>query len=189
MGVPTIERRALERVATTDRRCFASMAFAAVIPLVTLHDGSATVHSTAALRFDLSLDGFKTTRHRRVVWRNGNTCGVKFVDQLTGQGRSASRTVRSRSEDKQGASVPCGIHTFWGVQTQLSLVSFSGCASIALQVPEKTGTANDNTPANRPRTSRRLPASGCWTQVRHHQRNIHPPPVHPVRPPALQPRS
>jgi len=29
------------------------------------------------------LDGFKTTMHCRVVWRNRNTCGVKFVDQIS----------------------------------------------------------------------------------------------------------
>ena len=39
-----------------------------------------STHHTAAFRFDLSLDGFKTTRHCHVVWRNENTCGVKFVD-------------------------------------------------------------------------------------------------------------
>ncbi|MBR0916526.1 PilZ domain-containing protein [Bradyrhizobium japonicum] len=29
--------------------------------------------------FDLSLDGFKTTRRCHVVWRCGTTCGVRFV--------------------------------------------------------------------------------------------------------------
>ena len=41
---------------------------------------SSTYH-TAAFRFDLSLDGFRTTKHCRVVWRNGNACGVEFVDR------------------------------------------------------------------------------------------------------------
>ena len=53
--------------------------------VLNLHRDSATLHSsthhTAAFKFALSLDGFKTTRHCHVVWRNGNTCGVKFVDQ------------------------------------------------------------------------------------------------------------
>jgi hypothetical protein len=40
-----------------------------------------STHHTAAFKFDLSFDGFKTTKHCRVVWRNGNTCGVKFFDQ------------------------------------------------------------------------------------------------------------
>ena len=30
--------------------------------------------------FDLSLDGFKTTRRCHVVWRHGTTCGVRFVE-------------------------------------------------------------------------------------------------------------
>jgi hypothetical protein len=31
----------------------------------------------------LSFDGFKTTKHCHEVWRDGNTCGVEFVDQKT----------------------------------------------------------------------------------------------------------
>ena len=54
--------------------------------VVNLHRDGATLHSSthhiAAFKFDLSLDGFKTTMHCRVVWRNGNTCGVEFVDQI-----------------------------------------------------------------------------------------------------------
>jgi hypothetical protein len=53
--------------------------------VMNLHDDGAMLHSsthhTAACKFALSLDGFNTTRHCRVVWRDGNTCGVKFVDQ------------------------------------------------------------------------------------------------------------
>jgi hypothetical protein len=53
--------------------------------VMNLHDDGAklrsSTHHTAAYRFALSLDGFNTTRHCRVVWRNGYTCGVKFVDQ------------------------------------------------------------------------------------------------------------
>jgi hypothetical protein len=49
------------------------------------HSGGAMLHSpthhTAAFKFDLSLDGFKTTKRCHVVWRNGNRCGVEFVDQ------------------------------------------------------------------------------------------------------------
>ncbi len=40
-----------------------------------------STHRTAAFKFALSLDGFNTTRHCRVVWRDGNTCGVEFIDQ------------------------------------------------------------------------------------------------------------
>ena len=50
-----------------------------------INDGGAMLYSstyhTAAFKFDLSLDGFRTTKHCRVVWRNGNACGVKFVDR------------------------------------------------------------------------------------------------------------
>jgi hypothetical protein len=37
--------------------------------------------SHCGLQIDLSVDGFKTSKHCRVVLRNGNTCGAKFVDQ------------------------------------------------------------------------------------------------------------
>jgi hypothetical protein len=40
-----------------------------------------STHHTAAFHFELSLDGFKTRRQCRVIWRNGNTCGVKFSDE------------------------------------------------------------------------------------------------------------
>jgi hypothetical protein len=53
--------------------------------VLNIHDDGAMLCSctyhTAAFRFDLSLDGFKTTKHCRVIWRNGNTCGVQFVDR------------------------------------------------------------------------------------------------------------
>jgi hypothetical protein len=55
--------------------------------VLNFHSDGAKLHSsthhTAAIKFDLSLDGCKTTKHCRVVWRNGNTCGVKFVDRTT----------------------------------------------------------------------------------------------------------
>jgi hypothetical protein len=40
-----------------------------------------STHHAAAPDFKLSLDGFETTRHCRVLWRNGNTCGVRFFDE------------------------------------------------------------------------------------------------------------
>jgi PilZ domain len=80
-----VERRALQRVILHQlallyvdgiRGCHPCM-------VVNIHDGGAMLHSdthhTAAFKFDLSLDGFKTTMHCRVVWRNGNSCGVEFV--------------------------------------------------------------------------------------------------------------
>lgn len=42
----------------------------------TLHS---TTYHTASFEFELSFDGFKTTKHCHVVWRAGNTCGVEFV--------------------------------------------------------------------------------------------------------------
>jgi hypothetical protein len=49
------------------------------------HHRGARLHSStfhiAAFEFDLSLDGFKTTKHCHVVCRDGNICGVEFVDR------------------------------------------------------------------------------------------------------------
>jgi hypothetical protein len=99
-GCPMFERRALERIEISQYALLHVDGIRGCHPclVVNFHPDGAMLHSsthhTAAFRFDLSLDGFKTTRHCRVVWRNGNTCGVKFVDQcLTGQGkaRPASR--------------------------------------------------------------------------------------------------
>ena len=89
------ERRALERIEIGQHGLLHVDGIRSCHPcrVVNFHPDGAMLHSsthhTAAFRFDLSLDGFKTTRHCRVVWRNGNTCGVKFVDQcLTGQGKA-----------------------------------------------------------------------------------------------------
>jgi hypothetical protein len=53
--------------------------------VVNLHDHGATLlcatHHIAAFEFDLSLDGFKTTKRCHVIWRDGNTCGVEFMDR------------------------------------------------------------------------------------------------------------
>ena len=92
-----LERRALDRIAINQiamlhvdgiRGCYPCL-------ISNLHRDGAMVysatHHTAAFKFDLSLDGFKTTNHCRVVWRNGNTCGVEFVDE---SGRSRSEQHR-----------------------------------------------------------------------------------------------
>jgi hypothetical protein len=79
------ERRALERVAIDRLALFRVDGIRGCHPclVLNLHDGGAMLHSdthhVAAFKFDLSLDGFQTTKHCRVVWRNGNTCGVEFV--------------------------------------------------------------------------------------------------------------
>ena len=85
--VAMIEHRALERIAINQIALLYVDGIRGCHPclVVNFHRDGATLHSsthhTAAFKFDLSLDGFKTTKHCRVVWRNGNTCGVKFVDQ------------------------------------------------------------------------------------------------------------
>ena len=89
------ERRALERIAINQPAMLCVDGIRGCHPclVVNLHRDGATLHSsthhTAAFKFDLSLDGFKTTMRCRVVWRNGNTSGVKFVDQ-SGAQRTAS---------------------------------------------------------------------------------------------------
>jgi hypothetical protein len=80
-----VERRALERVILHQLALLCVDGIRGCHPcmLVNIHDGGAMLHSdthhTAAFKFDLSLDGFKTTMHCRVVWRNGNSCGVEFI--------------------------------------------------------------------------------------------------------------
>jgi hypothetical protein len=62
--------------------------------LVDFWGDGATLHSstyhTAAFEFDLSLDGFRTTRHCHVLWRAGNICGVEFVSPATIEPQLAS---------------------------------------------------------------------------------------------------
>ena len=81
------ERRALDRIEINQLALLHIDGIRGSYPCLVLnfHSNGAmlrsSTHHTAAFKFDLSLDGFKTTKHCRVVWRNGNTCGVKFVDQ------------------------------------------------------------------------------------------------------------
>ena len=80
------ERRALERIKVNQLALLHVDGIRGCNPCLVrnFHSDGAMLHSsthyTAAFEFDLSFDGFKTTKHCRVVWRNGNTCGVKFVD-------------------------------------------------------------------------------------------------------------
>ena len=82
-----LERRALERVGINQPAMLHVDGICGCYPclVVNFHAKGAMVHSSthhiAAFKFDLSLDGFKTTQHCRVVWRKGNVCGVEFVDQ------------------------------------------------------------------------------------------------------------
>ena len=81
------ERRAFERVELNQPALLHVDGIRGAYPCLVLNfhrDGAmlhSSTHHTAAFKFDLSLDGFKTTRYCHVVWRNGNTCGVKFVDK------------------------------------------------------------------------------------------------------------
>jgi len=81
------ERRAMERIEFNKLALLHVDGVRGIHPcrVLNLHNDGAMIHSSTyhivAFNFDLSLDGFKTTRHCRVVWRNGNICGVQFVDQ------------------------------------------------------------------------------------------------------------
>ena len=84
-----LERRALERIEINQLALLRVEGVRGVHPcrVLNIHNDGAMIHSSThhvvAFKFDLSLDGFKTTQHCRVVWRNGNTCGVQFVDAPT----------------------------------------------------------------------------------------------------------
>ena len=88
-----IECRALERIEINQLAMLHLDGVRGVYPCVVInfHDQGARLHSSAfhaiACEFDLSFDGFKTAKHCHVVWRDGNTCGVEFVD------RSGARTL------------------------------------------------------------------------------------------------
>jgi hypothetical protein len=79
------ERRALERIEINQLALLHVDGVRGCHPCSVLNcqrDGAmlhSSTHHTAAFNFTLSLDGFKTTEHCRVLWRNGNTCGVKFI--------------------------------------------------------------------------------------------------------------
>ena len=82
-----IERRALERIEVNQPAMLHLAGVCGIYPCVVMnfHDHGAKLHSftfhIVAFEFDLSFDGFKTTKHCHVVWRDGNTCGVEFVDR------------------------------------------------------------------------------------------------------------
>lgn len=82
-----IERRALERIEINQPAMLHLDGVRGVYPCMVMnfHNQGARLHSstfhTVAFEFDLSFDGFKTTKRCHVVWRDGNTCGVEFVDR------------------------------------------------------------------------------------------------------------
>jgi hypothetical protein len=89
--VPMIERRALERIEINQLAMLHLDRVCGVYPCMVMdfHDRGARLQSSTfhivAFEFDLSFDGFKTTRKCHVVWREGNTCGVEFVDRSPGR--------------------------------------------------------------------------------------------------------
>lgn len=82
-----IERRAQERVEVNQLAMLYVAGIRGIHPcsIENLSNEGATISCStahiAAFEFDLSLDGFKTTRHCHVVWRRGNVCGVVFVER------------------------------------------------------------------------------------------------------------
>ena len=80
-----IERRALERIEINQPAMLHLDGVRGVHPCLVMnfHDQGAklrcsTFHNVA-FEFDLSFDGFKTTKRCHVVWRDGNSSGVEFV--------------------------------------------------------------------------------------------------------------
>jgi hypothetical protein len=82
-----IERRALGRVEINQPAMLHVDGIRGIYPcmVVNLHNQGARLHSSTfhivAFEFDLSFDGFKTTKHCHVVWRDRNSCVVEFVDR------------------------------------------------------------------------------------------------------------
>ena len=83
------ERRTLERTKINQLALLSVDGIRGCHPclVVNLHNGGAMLRSntyhTAAFKFCLSLDGFRTTKRCRVVWRSGNTCGVEWLHPVS----------------------------------------------------------------------------------------------------------
>jgi hypothetical protein len=94
-----LERRVLKRIEINQPALLHVDGVRGVHPCLVMdlhHNGAklySSTHHTAAYKFALSLDGFKTMRHCRVVWRDGNTCGVKFVDRAGALVKRANRVT------------------------------------------------------------------------------------------------
>jgi hypothetical protein len=87
-----IERRALERIEINQPAMlhFDRISGVHFCVVKDVSDQGAKFHCPFYIfssDFDLSLDGFKTSKRCHVVWRHGTTCGVEFVD------RSHARTL------------------------------------------------------------------------------------------------
>jgi hypothetical protein len=81
------ERRDLERVEINQPAMLHVDGIRGIYPcmVVNFHNQGARLHSSTfhivAFEFDLSFDGFKTTKYCHVVWRDRNSCVVEFVDR------------------------------------------------------------------------------------------------------------
>jgi hypothetical protein len=90
------ERRSLLRIPLNQAALLHVDGIRGCYPCVVLNqhrDGAmlySNTHHIVAFKFALSLDGFRTTLRCQVVWRNGNTCGVKFDNQGHALGRGAA---------------------------------------------------------------------------------------------------
>ena len=95
-----IERRALERVEINQPAMLHLDGIRGIYPcmVVNFHNQGARLHSSTfhivAFEFDLSFDGFKTTKHCHVVWSDKISLRVQFVDRS-----HASRVESSGSLD------------------------------------------------------------------------------------------
>ena len=83
-----IERRAMERIEINQLAMLHLDGVCGVYPCMVMnfHNRAARLRCST---FHLTCHSmvFKTTKHCHVVWRDGNTCGVEFVD------RSDARTL------------------------------------------------------------------------------------------------
>jgi hypothetical protein len=106
-----IERRALERIEIDQLAMLHVDGVCGVHPckLENFHDQGAKLQSSAfhiaAFEFDLSLDGFKTTRRCHVTWRGGNTCGVEFVELNPTRAAKRRNLTRAETATGRGAAV------------------------------------------------------------------------------------
>jgi hypothetical protein len=84
--VLVIERRALERIEVNQLAMLHLEGVRGVYPCMVMnfHNWGARLHCSSfhivTFEFDLSFDGFNTAKHCHVVWRDGNSCGVEFVE-------------------------------------------------------------------------------------------------------------
>ena len=90
-----IERRSLERIEINQPAMLHLDRIRGIYPciVVNFHNQGARLSCSTfhivAFEFDLSFDGFNTTKHCHVVWRDRNSCGVEFVESHAKRRRSS----------------------------------------------------------------------------------------------------